>query len=99
MRCAICNREGATCGRSECVAALSRPRQPAESPYQYANRQGQAAATNNGSWRDNPFTPGTREYFEFNDGPEQMKRLPKIGDNVTTVGKSPFRGRSQRPRR
>ena len=50
------------------MAAHSGARRQGEDPFQYARRRGQAAAENGGSWRDNPHTPGTREWFEFNDG-------------------------------
>lgn len=39
-----------------------------EDPYQYAHRRGAEAAGSGGDWRDNPHTPGTREWFEFDDG-------------------------------
>lgn len=58
----------ATCGRSDCLARLGGPRSENEDPYQYAHRRGQFAAERGGDWRDNPHTPGTREWFEFEDG-------------------------------
>ncbi len=58
----------ATCGRAVCMARLSGTRHAAEDPYQYAHRRGTAAKENGGDWRDNPHLPGTREWFEFNDG-------------------------------
>ncbi len=45
-----------------------RTRCPNEDPYQYAHRMGRTAASNGGDWRDNPHLPGTREWFEFDDG-------------------------------
>jgi hypothetical protein len=39
-----------------------------EDPYQHARRRGENAKSRGGDWRDNPHTPGTREWFEFNDG-------------------------------
>lgn len=30
--------------------------------------KGKESAEKNGSWRDNPHRPGTREYYEFEDG-------------------------------
>lgn len=47
---------------------LNAPQQDNEDPYQYANRRGRAAKERGGDWRDNPHTPGTREWFAFEDG-------------------------------
>lgn len=30
--------------------------------------QGQQSAENGGTWRDNPHQPGSREWYEFEDG-------------------------------
>lgn len=36
-------------------------------PYDRAREAGQDAAERGGDWRDNPYTPGSREWFEFED--------------------------------
>jgi hypothetical protein len=54
----------ATCGKPACMAAALGPRQPSEDAYQHARRLGRSGD----SWRDNPYLPGTREWYEFGDG-------------------------------
>jgi hypothetical protein len=39
-----------------------------EDPYQYARRRGEEAAKQGCDWRSNPHLPGTREWFEFDEG-------------------------------
>lgn len=54
----------ATCGRADCMAA----QRTNETCHEYAHRRGSEARSRGGDWRDNPHTPGTREWFEFEDG-------------------------------
>lgn len=42
-----------------------------ESPYVKARRLGAEAAARGEGWQANPYTPGTRQWFEFDD------QLPK----------------------
>ena len=55
------------------MAEHGEPRRPDEDPYQYARRRGREAGQRGGDWHDNPHTPGTREYYEFEDGLSERK--------------------------
>lgn len=45
-----------------------------ESPYERAAREGRESGQKGGDWRDNPYTPGTRQYYEFEDGQKEQQR-------------------------
>lgn len=45
-----------------------------ESRHDRARREGEESGRRGGDWRDNPHTPGTREYYEFQDWQEKGKR-------------------------
>jgi len=60
--------------------ADDRPRY--EGPHQRAARLGREAAAAGGGWRDCPYTPGTREFFEWVDGHEAVSgRNPYAADD------------------
>ena len=56
---------GVLCVR--CYRREQAARVPAENCHQKAARLGREAKANGGDWRDNPYSPGTRQWFEFND--------------------------------
>lgn len=39
-----------------------------QSRHDRARDEGRQAGAAGGDWRDNRYTPGTREYYEFEDG-------------------------------
>ena len=47
-----------------------------ETRHQRAARQGRESAATGEyqDWRDNPYSPGTREYYEFQDAQDEAKK-------------------------
>lgn len=56
-----------------------------ETPYQRAARLGRESGQRGEDWRANPYMPGTRAYYEFEESQEEVRRENNGGKSPEIV--------------